>query len=146
MAHIAAHLSIEELGERYRSCADACTGRHYQAIWLLAQGRRLSEVAATTGFVQRWLEQLASRYNQFGPDALGDRRRRKGAPAQLLTPALLVKLRWQLVDEPIVNKHFNTLAELQGCIEQRCRDLEAETAVLRAATLFHWWPQNTMPN
>ncbi|GJE10068.1 hypothetical protein [Methylobacterium longum] len=38
MAHIADHLSVEELGRRARTSADACAARHYQAIWLLAQG------------------------------------------------------------------------------------------------------------
>src|ERR1700712_4633180 len=100
MAHVVDHLSVEELGERYRASEDACTMRHYQAIWLLAQGRTLSEVAATTGFVQRWLEQLAQRYNQFGPDALGDRRRRNGTRARLLTPELLSGLRARLGTPP----------------------------------------------
>lgn len=36
MAHIAEHLSVEELGRRARTSPDACAGRHYQAIWLLA--------------------------------------------------------------------------------------------------------------
>lgn len=67
MAQIAEHLSVEELGRRARTSADACAARHYQAIWLLAQGQTVAEVAAVTGFVSRWLEQLARRYNQFGP-------------------------------------------------------------------------------
>jgi transposase len=100
MAHIIDHLSVAELGERYRTSEDACLVRHYQAIWLLARGKPLAEVAATTGFVQRWLEQLARRYNQFGPDALGDRRRRNGTTARLLTPELLDKLRARLAEPP----------------------------------------------
>jgi len=63
MAHIVDHLSVEDLGARYHASEDACLAWHYRAIRLLAQGRRLAEVAATTGFVPRWLEQLAQRYN-----------------------------------------------------------------------------------
>lgn len=54
--------------------------------------------------------------------------------------------RWQLIDEPIVNQHFNRLAEIQDRIEQRCRDLEAQPDLLRANTLFRWWPQPRRPN
>ncbi|MCJ2032845.1 winged helix-turn-helix domain-containing protein [Methylobacterium sp. J-068] len=100
MAHIADHLSVEELGRRARTSADACAARHYQAIWLLAQGQTVPDVAAVTGFVSRWLEQLARRYNQFGPDTLGDRRRRNGATARLLTPELLDRLRTRLETPP----------------------------------------------
>jgi len=50
MAHIADHLSVEELGRRARSSAEACAARHYQAIWLLAQGQPVPAVAAVTGF------------------------------------------------------------------------------------------------
>ncbi len=100
MAHIVEHLSVTELGRRARIGADACAARHYQAIWLLAQGQTVSAVAAATGFVPRWLEQLAQRYNQFGPDALGDRRRGNGAPARLVTPELLDRLRTRLETPP----------------------------------------------
>ncbi len=48
---------------------------------------------------------------------------------------------WQLVDEPIVNRHFEHLDDIQDQIEQRCRVLEADPEKLRAATCFHWWPQ-----
>lgn len=100
MAFISAHLSVEDLGRRYRGCADACSARHFQVIWLLAQGRTFADVAAATGMARRWLEQLARRYNTHGPEALGDRRRGNGSRARLLTPALLDRLRARLVDPP----------------------------------------------
>src|SRR3712207_9214902 len=43
-------------------------------------------------FVPRWVEQLAARYNAFGPEALGDRRRRNGRAATLLTEEVLSAL------------------------------------------------------
>ncbi|TFZ55374.1 hypothetical protein E4V01_22670 [Methylorubrum sp. Q1] len=53
---------------------------------------------------------------------------------------------WQLVDEPIVNRHFDRMAEVQDRIEQRCRHVEAQPHTLRDNTLFHWWPQKNRPN
>jgi transposase len=50
------------------------------------------EVSEVLAFVPRWVEQLAQRYNAFGPEALGDRRRRNGRAASLLTPDLLAAL------------------------------------------------------
>jgi hypothetical protein len=41
MAHVADHLSVAELEQRYRDCADGCTARHYQLIWILAQGHTI---------------------------------------------------------------------------------------------------------
>jgi hypothetical protein len=38
------------------------------------------------------VEELAARYNAFGPAALGDQRRRNGRVASLLTPDLLAAL------------------------------------------------------
>ena len=63
MAHIVAHLSLEELEKRYRAAQDATEARHLQAIWLLAQGRAVLEVADVLAFVPRWVEALAARYN-----------------------------------------------------------------------------------
>jgi transposase len=100
MAHIAAHLSIEELEDRYRACDDACTARHYQTIRLLAQGHTIAEVAELTCFVPRWVEELQARYNASGPESLGDLRRNNGRAASVLTPDVLAKLKERLQEPP----------------------------------------------
>ena len=100
MAHVAAHLSVAGLEAGYRSCADACTARHYQTIWLLAQGRTIAEVSALTSFGERWIEQLLARCNALGPRALGDRRRENGTSPSVLKPELLAQLRDRLTRPP----------------------------------------------
>jgi transposase len=92
MARIVGHLSVEELEARYRAAQDVTEARHFQAIWLLAQGRTVLEVAEVLAFVPRWVTQLAARYNASGPEALGDRRRRNGRAASLLTEEVLSAL------------------------------------------------------
>lgn len=92
MARIVEHLPVEELEARYRAAETVTEARHYQAIWLLAQGRTFLEVAEVLAFVPRWVEQLARRYNATGPGALGDRRRGNGRAASLLTQDLLAAL------------------------------------------------------
>jgi transposase len=100
MARIVEHLPAEELEARYRAARDATEARHYQAIWLLAQGRTVLEAAEVLAFVPRWVEELAARYNTFGPEALGDQRRRNGRSASLLTPDLLAALAERLREPP----------------------------------------------
>lgn len=100
MAHVADHLSIEELEQRYRACEDACSARHYQTIWLLAQGHTVSEVSALTSFVPRWIEELQARYNALGPQALGDLRRNNGTRPSVLKPELLEQLKVRLEQPP----------------------------------------------
>jgi transposase len=92
MARIIGHLPVTELEARYRAARDVTEARHYQAIWLLAQGRTVLEVAEVLAFVPRWVEELAARYNASGPEALGDRRRHNGRAASLLTEAVLSAL------------------------------------------------------
>ena len=92
MARIVEHLSVEELEARYRTARDVTEARHLQAIWLLAQGRTFVEVGEVLAFAPRWVEELAARYNALGPTALGDRRRRNGRAASLLTKAVLAAL------------------------------------------------------
>jgi transposase len=100
VAHIVEHLSLRQLEARYRAAQDATEARHLQAIWLLAQGRTVLEVAEVLAFVPRWVEQLAARYNASGPEALGDRRRRNGRRASLLTQELLAALAERLERPP----------------------------------------------
>ena len=100
MARIVGHLPVEELEARYRAARDVTTARHHQAIWLLAQGRTVLEVSEVLASVPRWVTQLAARYNALGPEALGDRRRRNGRAASLLTPDLLAALVERLKQSP----------------------------------------------
>jgi transposase len=100
MTAIAAHLSVEALRERYVSSSSAREARHFQTVWLLAKGHSIGEVAEMTSFGQRWIEQLAARYNAEGPAALGDLRRCNGAQPSLLTPEILGKLRIRLNAPP----------------------------------------------
>ncbi len=51
---------------------------------------------------------------------------------------------WTLADEPIVNRHVATLAELDTTIAERCRRLDATT--IKPHTDFRWWPKPTAPN
>lgn len=100
MVVIAGHLSVEELEERYLSCTDVTSSRHFQAIWLLAKGRSVREVGEVVGFVPRWIDELVVRYNADGPSSLGDLRRHNGARARVLTPQILERLGHRLVDPP----------------------------------------------
>ena len=100
MVQVAGHLSVAELRAGWRGSRDATLARHYQVVWLLAQGRTVTETARLTGFVPRWVEELLVRYNAFGPSSLGDRRRGNGARATILTPLVLDMLRERLKSPP----------------------------------------------
>jgi transposase len=100
MARIVDHLPLEELEARYRAARDATEARHTQAIWLLAQGRTVLEVAEVLAFVPRWVEELAARYNALGPEALGDQRRRNGRAASLLREDVLAALAGRMRTPP----------------------------------------------
>ncbi len=59
------------------------------------------EVAGVLAFAPRWVGELAARPNAFGPEALGDgRRRRNRRAASLLTAELLAALAERLQEPP----------------------------------------------
>ena len=100
MAHVADHLSVSALEQQYRSCPDVTAARHLQAIWLLAKGHPIAEVAATVSYARRWVERLLARYNAQGLPALGDLRRCNGKSPSVLKPDLLDKLKARLREPP----------------------------------------------
>ena len=52
---------------------------------------------------------------------------------------------WPLLDEPLVNRHFATLDEVDRAVARRCLDLDADPASVKARTRFHWWPKPCRP-
>ena len=100
MVVVADHLSMEGLDHGYRTAGDGTTARHFEVIRLLAKGHSTTQVSSLTGFGLRWVEELVVRYNAFGPDSLGDLRRRNGKSASLLTESLLEALRRRLDSPP----------------------------------------------
>ena len=47
---------------------------------------------------------------------------------------------WTLTNEPLVNRTFRDIEELQVVQAERCRRLRAQPEVIRAHTGYHWWP------
>ena len=53
---------------------------------------------------------------------------------------------WALVDEPIVNQHIATIAELDAKIAAQCTALAEQPTQIQSRTGFHWWPNPIAPN
>ena len=47
---------------------------------------------------------------------------------------------WRLADEPLVNRCFESLDQLEDVLEERCLTLASMTEDIRALTNYHWWP------
>jgi transposase len=47
---------------------------------------------------------------------------------------------WSLTNEPLINRHFRNLAELEEIQAQRCIFLQDSPELIRSHTSFHWWP------
>ena len=53
---------------------------------------------------------------------------------------------WALVDEPIVNKHIATIADLEEKIANQCVALAEQPEQIQTRINFHWWPKPIHPN
>ena len=100
MATIEDHLSSAELEARYKAAADPVAKSHFHALWLLSSGYGIAQVAELLSFSTRWIRLLINRYNECGPESLGDRRARNGTAPTILTPAALAALRERIRTPP----------------------------------------------
>ncbi|HEY7974698.1 MAG TPA: IS630 family transposase [Ktedonobacterales bacterium] len=82
-----AHLTNEQLEERYRSTQDPVERSRWHSLWLLARGLTAKAIANLTGYSAYWIGRIAQRYNQQGPDGVKDLRRQPRPSSQLLTAA-----------------------------------------------------------
>jgi transposase len=69
-------------------------------VWLLSSGYEIEEVAELLSFSRRWVRELLRRYNESGPEALGDQRVNNGTQPTILTPAALSALRDRIKTAP----------------------------------------------
>ena len=97
---LAAHLSPAELGQRYRAAGDAIERSHLQIVRLLSRGHGEHEVAQVTGYGRRWIAEIVRRYNEGGPEGLGDRRRANAGAEPLMSVEAEAALRAVLAEPP----------------------------------------------
>jgi transposase len=97
---VAPHLTVAELHQRYRGAEDPVARSHWQMLWLLAQGMPTADVARVTSYGVRWVQEVARRYRDGGPAAIGDRRHANPGAAPLLDAAQQAQLRTALGGPP----------------------------------------------
>src|SRR3954452_6345979 len=97
---LAAHPSPAELGQRYRAARSPIERSHLQAVWLVSRGRSERAVAQVTGYGRRWVGEVARRYEEAGPDGLGDWRRGNAGARPLLGAEDEAALRAALAEPP----------------------------------------------
>ncbi|MEM1269455.1 MAG: IS630 family transposase [Bacteroidota bacterium] len=47
---------------------------------------------------------------------------------------------WALTDEPLANRVFASLAELEAVLAEQCVSLTEQRERIKSRTLYHWWP------
>jgi transposase len=95
-----AQLSSLELEARYKAAADPISKSHFHALWLLSSGYEVAEVAELLSFSARWVRELFKRYNESGPETLGDQRVHNGTNPTILTPEALAALKERIKTPP----------------------------------------------
>ena len=97
---LASHLSVADLERHYRQADAPITRSHFHILWLLAQGKAAQTVAEVTGYSPYWIGQIARRYNEGGPHALGDQRQHNPGGQWLLSEQQKADLEQALAKPP----------------------------------------------
>src|SRR6476659_863064 len=97
---LVAHLSTADLGQRYRAARQPIERSHLQIVWLLSQGRSERDVAAISGYGQRWIGVIVHRYNEKRLDGLGDHRGKNAGAKPLLDKEGEAVLKTVLAEPP----------------------------------------------
>jgi transposase len=96
MTAIKPHLSAAELKQRCETAVQPIAKSHFHALWLLSRGYDIAETAEILSFSTRWVHSLIKRYNEGGPEQLGDQRVHNGTEPTILTRAALEALKQRL--------------------------------------------------
>jgi transposase len=52
---------------------------------------------------------------------------------------------WGLVDEPVANRAFASLGDLEDTLAARCLEIERQRPAVRSRCRYHWWPRERRP-
>ena len=94
------HLNLEAIEIRYRQAKDPVARSHWQIVWLLAQGKTTKQIVEYTGYSLNWIRTIVHRYNEGGPQAVGDRRHGNPGAEAILSAELQQQLREELLSPP----------------------------------------------
>jgi transposase len=96
-----AHLSADEVGDRYRHCPDPTEKTRWHLVWLLLQDPTLTceRAGPLVGLSDTHARTLLKRWNALGPDALTDGRKGNKSDGKL-TPAQQAEAFAALKGEP----------------------------------------------
>jgi len=100
MTSIAPHMSSSTLESCFKTAPDPVARSHFHALWLLSEGYENDEVAELLSFSKRWVQALLKRYNEGGPEQLGDHRVSNGSAPTILTPQALAALKERIKTAP----------------------------------------------
>lgn len=100
MTAVKPHLSGAELEHGYKTASEPIAKSHFHALWLLSQGYDIDETAEVLSFSTRWVRSLIKRYNEGGPELLGDQRVNNGTEPTILTLDALSNLKARLKTPP----------------------------------------------
>jgi transposase len=51
---------------------------------------------------------------------------------------------WPLVNEPLVNKAFDSIDVVEDLSERRCREFLQQQELIEGLTFYHWWTEVKM--
>ncbi len=91
------YLNEAELRKRFRMASDLVTRNHWQIIWLVAKGHTTAQISEITGNSANWVRRIVGRYNQEGPEGLGDRRQHNQGGSAILSDELQAELKTLLL-------------------------------------------------
>lgn len=97
------HLTPDQIAKRYRSCRDGLEKTHWQVLWLLTREQPApspAQVAPMVGMTPGWIRTLIRRWNDIGPDALGDQRQATKGRKPKLNPEHQAELFTRLQSPP----------------------------------------------
>ncbi len=112
------HLSLEEVEHHYRTAKDPVARSHWQIVWLLAQDKTTQQIVEYTGYGLSWIRTIAHRYNEGGPQALGDRRHGNPGAAAILSPDVQKQL-WDALQAPPADQGLWTGRKVAAWIKDK---------------------------
>jgi len=137
------HLTEQQLRRKYLRCQHSQEKKRWQALSLMASGKRASEVAVELGMSSNWMSETVHRYNEEG--VVGVKNKSKNEGSKTLTAEQVKELDAAIASGKTTDERLWSATQIKRWVREQSGTEIHRTTAWRMFAKLNFTPQVPRP-